>query len=130
MRPLPPSPRAPCPPTVLKLRAPGSGYGVVRDFFGHGIGQHFHEQPMVSHVGEPNTGALLEPGMVITVEPMLNLGTPSVRVLNDQWTVESADGSLSAQWEHMVLVTRNGYEVLTLRPGEDQRRRVADGGGG
>ena len=59
--------------------------------------------------------------MVITVEPMLNLGTPSVRVLNDQWTVESADGSLSAQWEHMVLVTRNGYEVLTLRPGEDYR---------
>ena len=69
-------------------------------------------------------------GMVITVEPMLNLGTASVRVLNDQWTVESADGSLSAQWEHMVLVTINGYEVLTLRPGEDQQLRVFDGGGG
>ena len=106
-----------------------AGHGVVTQFFGHGIGQHFHESPMVAHFGEAGTGALLEVGMVITVEPMLNAGGgAAVRVLDDQWTVVTQDGALSAQWEHMVLVTEDGHEVLTLRADQDQGLRYGGGG--
>jgi methionyl aminopeptidase len=91
---------------------------VVREFCGHGIGRGFHEEPQVLHYGEQGTGVELEPGMTFTIEPMLNAGKRQVKVLSDGWTVVTKDHSLSAQWEHTVLVTDSGYEVLTLRPGE------------
>lgn len=89
-------------------------FSVVREYCGHGIGRTFHEDPQVLHYGEPNTGIELQSGMTITVEPMLNAGRRHVRLLNDGWTVVTKDHSLSAQWEHTVLVTESGYEVLTL----------------
>jgi methionyl aminopeptidase len=85
----------------------------VTEFGGHGIGRLMHCDPHVSHVGQRGTGLRLKAGMCITVEPMVNLGSAEVRQLNDGWTVVTADGSLSAQWEHTVLVTREGYEILT-----------------
>jgi methionyl aminopeptidase len=87
---------------------------VVRDFGGHGIGRRMHAPPHVSHVGKRGLGPRLRAGMAFTVEPMINLGRPEVRVLSDGWTVVTADGSLSAQFEHTVLVTQSGCEVLTL----------------
>ncbi|HAC34791.1 MAG TPA: type I methionyl aminopeptidase [Gammaproteobacteria bacterium] len=93
-------------------------YSVVREYCGHGIGRDFHEEPQVLHYGVPGTGLVLEPGMTITIEPMLNIGKRHVKQLNDGWTVVTRDRSLSAQWEHTVLVTETGYEVLTLRDGE------------
>ena len=92
---------------------------VVREYCGHGIGRGFHEDPQVLHYGEPGTGVELVAGMTITVEPMVNAGKRQVRLLNDGWTVVTKDHSLSAQWEHTVLVTQSGYEVLTL--GADAR---------
>ncbi|MCA9633243.1 MAG: type I methionyl aminopeptidase [Myxococcales bacterium] len=92
------------------------GCSVVRDFGGHGIGQKMHQAPHVPHFGRPGTGQRLKPGMAITVEPMLNLGTADVVQLDDGWTVVTADGRLSAQFEHTVLVTDSGYEVTTLSP--------------
>jgi methionyl aminopeptidase len=89
------------------------GVGVVTEFGGHGIGRLMHSDPHVSHVGKRGTGLRLKAGMCITVEPMVNLGSAAVRQLDDGWTVVTADGSLSAQWEHTVLVTREGYEILT-----------------
>jgi len=94
-------------------------YSVVREYCGHGIGRNFHEDPQVLHYGEPGTGALLRPGMTITVEPMVNAGRRHVRLLPDGWTVVTKDHALSAQWEHTVLITETGHEVLTL--GADQR---------
>jgi len=98
------------------------GYSVVREFCGHGIGRGFHEDPQVLHYGEPGTGVVLQEGMTFTVEPMVNAGKRHVKVLPDGWTVVTKDHSLSAQWEHTVLVTADGVEVLTLgaadRPGE------------
>jgi methionyl aminopeptidase len=91
------------------------GCSVVRDFGGHGIGRKMHMDPHVSHVGSRGAGLRLRAGMVFTIEPMVNLGGPQVRVLDDAWTVVTADGSLSAQFEHTVLVTRDGAEVLTAR---------------
>ncbi len=91
---------------------------VVRDYCGHGIGQFFHEEPQILHVGKPGTGILLEPGMTFTIEPMINLGKHHTRLLSDNWTVVTKDRSLSAQWEHTLLVTDNGVEILTLREGE------------
>jgi methionyl aminopeptidase len=91
---------------------------VVREFCGHGIGRGFHEEPQVLHYGDPGTGAELRAGMAFTIEPMLNAGKRFVKVLSDDWTVVTKDHSLSAQWEHTVLVTDTGREVLTLRPGE------------
>jgi methionyl aminopeptidase len=90
------------------------GYSVVREYCGHGIGRVFHEDPQVLHYGEPGTGLVLEPGMTFTVEPMINAGRRHVKLLGDGWTVVTKDHSLSAQWEHTVLVTSDGFEVLTL----------------
>jgi methionyl aminopeptidase len=89
------------------------GCSVVRDFCGHGIGRTMHAPPQVSHYGVRNTGLRLRAGMAFTIEPMVNLGGPEVRILDDKWTVVTLDGSLSAQFEHTVLVTRDGCEVLT-----------------
>ncbi len=89
-------------------------FSVVREYCGHGIGREFHEDPQVLHYGKPGTGFELKAGMTITVEPMVNAGGRHVKLLNDGWTVVTKDHSLSAQWEHTVLVTDAGYEVLTL----------------
>jgi methionyl aminopeptidase len=89
-------------------------FSIVREYCGHGIGRVFHEDPQVLHYGKPATGLELVPGMTITVEPMVNAGRREVKLLADGWTVVTKDHSLSAQWEHTVLVTDNGYEVLTL----------------
>jgi len=89
-------------------------FSIVREYCGHGIGRVFHEDPQVLHYGKPNTGFELVPGMTITVEPMVNAGRRHVKMLSDGWTVVTKDHSLSAQWEHTVLVTETGYEVLTL----------------
>ncbi|HEX5637372.1 MAG TPA: M24 family metallopeptidase, partial [Gammaproteobacteria bacterium] len=88
-----------------------------REFCGHGIGAKFHENPQVLHYGRPGTGLALKPGMIFTVEPMINAGKAAIRHLPDGWTVTTKDGSLSAQWEHTVLVTEDGYEVLTVSTG-------------
>jgi methionyl aminopeptidase len=95
--------------------ARAEGCSVVRDFGGHGIGRAMHLAPHVSHHGPRGQGLRLRAGMAITIEPMINLGRPDVRVLDDEWTVVTADGSLSAQFEHTVIVTRRGCEILTLR---------------
>ncbi len=89
-------------------------FSVVREYCGHGIGRRFHEDPQVLHYGKSGTGMKLRPGMTLTVEPMVNAGKAPVRLLPDGWTVVTKDHSLSAQWEHTVLVTDDGYEVLTL----------------
>jgi methionyl aminopeptidase len=89
-------------------------FSVVREYCGHGIGRVFHEDPQVLHYGRRGTGLELVPGMTITVEPMVNAGKREVKLLSDGWTVVTKDHSLSAQWEHTVLVTESGYEVLTL----------------
>ena len=102
---------------AIQTHAEKHGYSVVREFCGHGIGRRFHEEPQVLHYGRPGTGLRLEPGMIFTVEPMINAGRPEVRQLADGWTVVTKDHSLSAQWEHTVLVTPTGYEVLTVSPG-------------
>ena len=91
---------------------------VVREYCGHGIGRAFHEDPQILHYGTPGTGPVLEPGMTFTIEPMVNAGKRHTRVLADGWTVVTKDHSLSAQWEHTVLVTDDGCEVLTQRRGE------------
>ncbi len=93
-------------------------YSVVREYCGHGIGQQFHEEPQVLHYGKPGTGLVLEAGMTFTIEPMINAGKRFVKLLPDGWTVVTKDRTLSAQWEHTILVTDTGYEVLTLRKGE------------
>jgi methionyl aminopeptidase len=95
--------------------AEGLGCGVVRDFVGHGIGRKFHEEPKVSHVGVRGRGERVRAGMIFTIEPMVNVGTWEVDILDDDWTAVTRDGSLSAQFEHTVLVTENGVEVLTAR---------------
>jgi methionyl aminopeptidase len=102
---------------AIQSFAEKAGYSVVREFCGHGIGKKFHEDPQVLHYGKPGTGIELKPGMIFTVEPMINAGKKDIRMLNDGWTVVTADHSLSAQWEHTVLVTDAGFEVLTVSPG-------------
>jgi methionyl aminopeptidase len=94
-------------------------FSVVREYCGHGIGRVFHEDPQVLHYGKSGTGMELQSGMTLTVEPMVNAGKRHVRLLPDGWTVVTRDHGLSAQWEHTVLVTESGYEVLTL--GTEQR---------
>ncbi|VFM96668.1 MAG: methionine aminopeptidase, type I [Candidatus Kentron sp. G] len=91
---------------------------VVREFCGHGIGRDFHEEPHVLHYGKPGTDIVLQAGMTFTIEPMINMGKRYVKTLPDDWTVVTKDRSLSAQWEHTLLVTETGFDVLTLRPGE------------
>ncbi|HXF07129.1 MAG TPA: type I methionyl aminopeptidase [Candidatus Acidoferrales bacterium] len=95
------------------------GFSVVREYCGHGIGRQFHEDPQVLHYGTPGTGLVLEPGMCFTIEPMVNAGKRHVKLLPDGWTVVTKDHSLSAQWEHTLLVTETGHEILTLRSNED-----------
>jgi methionyl aminopeptidase len=97
--------------------AESHGFSIVREFCGHGIGRQFHEEPQVLHYGRSGTGLKLLPGMIFTIEPMINAGRPGIRCLADGWTIVTADHSLSAQWEHTVLVTDDGYEVLTTSEG-------------
>ncbi|UCE31631.1 MAG: type I methionyl aminopeptidase, partial [Burkholderiales bacterium] len=106
---------------AIQRHAEAHGFAVVREFCGHGIGRRFHEEPQVLHYGRPNTGARLEAGMIFTVEPMINAGRREIRELADGWTIVTKDHSLSAQWEHTVLVTETGHEVLTLSAGAPAR---------
>jgi len=106
---------------AIQSHAEGRGYSVVREFCGHGIGRKFHEDPQVLHYGRPGVGMRLEAGMTFTIEPMINAGNPDIRQLADGWTVVTKDHSLSAQWEHTVLVTAAGYEVLTISAGSPPR---------
>ncbi|HLS86455.1 MAG TPA: type I methionyl aminopeptidase [Burkholderiales bacterium] len=102
---------------AIQRHAEANGYAVVREFCGHGIGRKFHEEPQVLHYGRPATGLVLEPGMTFTIEPMINAGKAAVRELADGWTIVTKDHSLSAQWEHTILVTETGHEVLTQSEG-------------
>ena len=102
---------------AIQERAEGSGYSVVRQFVGHGIGQALHEQPQIPNYGKPGRGPRLVAGMVFAIEPMVNIGVEEVRVLDDEWTAVTADGSLSAHFEHTVLITEGDPEILTRVPG-------------
>lgn len=102
---------------VIQTYAERNGYSVVREFCGHGIGKVFHEDPQVLHYGRPGTGLKLQAGMMFTIEPMINAGKRDIKQLSDGWTIVTKDHSLSAQWEHTVLVTETGYEVMTLSVG-------------
>ncbi len=104
---------------AIERHARKNGYSVVREYCGHGIGREMHEDPQVLHWGKPKTGLVLQEGMVFTIEPMINQGRNAVRTEEDGWTVVTCDGQLSAQFEHTVAVTRNGVQVLTLRPEEN-----------
>jgi methionyl aminopeptidase len=98
---------------AIQVHAEKHGFSVVREFCGHGIGRKFHEEPQILHYGKPATGDRLAAGMTFTVEPMINAGRREIRELADGWTIVTKDHSLSAQWEHTVLVTDSGYEILT-----------------
>mgnify|MGYP003478790948 FL=1 len=103
---------------AIQKFAEGHGLSVVREFCGHGIGKVFHEDPQILHYGRPGTLDQLKPGMIFTIEPMLNLGRREIKEFgNDGWTIVTKDRSLSAQWEHTILVTDTGYEVMTLSAG-------------
>lgn len=99
---------------AIQKHAESNGFSVVREYCGHGIGRVFHEEPQVLHYGQPDTGMTLEAGMTFTIEPMLNAGKKETRLMPDQWTVVTRDRSLSAQWEHTILVTDGGHEILTV----------------
>ncbi|BCK75207.1 methionine aminopeptidase [Acetobacter aceti NRIC 0242] len=101
---------------AIQVLAEKHRYSVVEDFCGHGIGRTFHSAPNVLHYGEPGTGLELKAGMVFTIEPMINIGKPEVKILEDGWTAVTRDRSLTAQFEHMLGVTENGYEIFTLSP--------------
>ena len=103
---------------TIQRFAEGQGCSVVREYCGHGIGRGFHEDPQVLHYGRPGTGEVLVPGMVFTIEPMINLGKRDTRLMPDGWTVVTRDRSLSAQWEHTLAVTDSGFDVLTRLPGD------------
>ncbi|CZG37582.1 type I methionyl aminopeptidase [Legionella pneumophila serogroup 1] len=103
---------------IIQTHAEQHGYSIVREFGGHGIGKSMWEDPHIMHFGKPNTGLRLQAGMTFTIEPMLNLGRKEVKTLGDGWTVVTKDHKLSAQWEHTILVTDNGHEILTLRADE------------
>ncbi|MDA1116645.1 MAG: type I methionyl aminopeptidase [Proteobacteria bacterium] len=109
---------------AIQAHAEQHGYSVVREFCGHGIGRKFHEDPQILHYGKPGTGMRLEAGMTFTVEPMINAGKAGIRELADGWTIVTKDHSLSAQWEHTVLVTATGYEVLTTSAGTPAAPRL------
>jgi methionyl aminopeptidase len=102
---------------TIQTFAEENGYSVVREFCGHGIGKKFHEEPQVLHYGRAGTGVKLVPGMIFTIEPMINAGKREIRSLADGWTIVTRDHSLSAQWEHTILVTETGFEVLTTSSG-------------
>ena len=99
---------------VIQNHAEKAGYSVVREYCGHGIGKVFHQDPQILHYGRPGTGESLEEGMTFTIEPMINAGKRDIRTMPDQWTVKTKDRSLSAQWEHTLLVTKDGVEILTV----------------
>jgi methionine aminopeptidase type I len=101
---------------VIQAHAEGKGCSVVREYCGHGIGLGFHEDPQVLHYGRAGTGMEIKEGMTFTIEPMINAGRPETKLLKDKWTVVTKDHSLSAQWEHTILVTPDGHQVLTLSP--------------
>lgn len=103
---------------AIQQHAEAHHYSIVREYCGHGIGKQFHEDPQVLHYGTPGTLMVLEPGMTITIEPMVNAGKRNVKLMKDEWTVVTRDHSLSAQWEHTILVTETGHEVLTRRKEE------------
>ena len=100
--------------SAIQLYVEENGFSVVRDFCGHGVGRNFHEEPNVLHYGKKGTGPKLEEGMVFTIEPMVNAGKYETKLLNDGWTAVTKDKSLSAQFEHTVGITNNGYEIFTL----------------
>jgi methionyl aminopeptidase len=102
---------------AIQTYAESNGYSVVREFCGHGIGLVFHEEPQVLHYGQIGSGIELRPGMIFTIEPMINAGKRDIKMLPDGWTVVTKDRSLSAQWEHTILVTDSSYEVLTVSQG-------------
>lgn len=104
---------------AIQQHAESNNCSVVREYCGHGIGRQFHEEPQVLHYGNPGTKEILEPGMTFTIEPMINAGKRQVKLLPDGWTVVTRDRSLSAQWEHTILVTDDGCEVLTKLPDDD-----------
>lgn len=104
---------------TIQKHAESNHYSVVREYCGHGIGKGFHEDPQVLHYGKAGTGIVLEQGMIFTIEPMINAGKRAVKLLPDDWTVITKDRKLSAQWEHTILVTESGYEVLTKRKEEE-----------
>ncbi len=104
--------------SAIQQHAEAQRFSVVREYCGHGIGREFHEDPQVLHYGVPDTGEVLKAGMTFTIEPMINAGKREVTLLPDDWTVITKDRKLSAQWEHTILVTDDGYEVLTLRDDE------------
>jgi methionyl aminopeptidase len=101
---------------AIQRHAERHRYGVVRDFCGHGVGRLFHDAPEVVHVGRPGTGPELKPGMIFTIEPMINLGRPDVKLLDDGWTAVTRDRSLSAQFEHSIGITETGCEIFTQSP--------------
>jgi methionyl aminopeptidase len=109
---------------AIQKFAEGFGYSVVREFCGHGIGTKFHEEPQVLHYGKPGTGVKLLEGMIFTIEPMLNAGRREIKEMPDGWTIVTKDHSLSAQWEHTVLVTADGYEILTQSTGTPANPRL------
>ncbi len=104
---------------VIQKHAESNNFSVVREYCGHGIGKGFHEDPQVLHYGKAGTGIELEEGMIFTIEPMINAGKRHVKLLSDNWTVVTKDHSASAQWEHTILVTRDGHEVLTQCEGDE-----------
>jgi len=106
---------------AIQKFASSHGYSIVREYCGHGIGQEMHEEPQVLHYGKPNTGTVLKEGMTFTIEPMINQGEAKIKTKPDGWTVITRDKKLSAQWEHTIAVTADGYEVLTLRDEEGRR---------
>lgn len=108
----------------IQKYAESFGYSIVREFCGHGIGDEFHEDPQVVHYGRPGTGVELKAGMCLTIEPMVNAGKRHTKILKDNWTVLTKDRSLSAQWEHTLLVTDDGVEILTLRDDETIERVI------
>jgi methionyl aminopeptidase len=106
---------------AIQRFAEGQGLSIVREYCGHGIGDTFHDEPQVLHYGTPGTGPVLQAGMVFTIEPMVNQGKRDIKAMADGWTVVTKDRSLSAQWEHTVLVTETGYEILTQSAGTPAR---------
>jgi len=109
---------------AIQKHAEKNSYSVVREYCGHGIGAGFHEEPQVLHYGKAGTGEVLKAGQCLTIEPMINAGKKTCKVLNDDWTVITKDKKLSAQWEHTLLVTETGVEILTLRPEETIARII------
>ena len=109
---------------AIQVHAERNRYSIVREYCGHGIGEVFHDEPQVVHYGEPGRGLTLQEGMTFTIEPMINAGKAGVRLLPDGWTVVTKDHKLTAQFEHTILVTADGYEILTLRP-DDTIARTA-----